>query len=96
MRLNRRLLGAGDASALVALAVQKLRILRISDLRGWKTSNFAPRKMERKGQTRKSTKAVASALISRYLFAQPLDFDFSAGFGSGILQAIRDPQLDYQ
>ena len=68
---------AGVASALVALAVQILWVLRTCDLGGWKTSKFASRELESKEQTRKSIVTVASALIPQYLVRLSIHLLFS-------------------
>ena len=47
MRFDRRLLGSGIASALVALAVQKLRISRRVNLGKWKYGGEASRRVEK-------------------------------------------------
>ena len=47
MRFDRRLLGSGIASALVALAVQKLRISRRVNLGKWQHGGEASRRVEK-------------------------------------------------
>jgi hypothetical protein len=54
MRLNRCFLGAGLASALVAVAVQKLWLLRTSNLGERKAGDETSRDMERKEYAEKT------------------------------------------
>jgi len=52
MRFNRRFLGAGVASTLVVVAVQKLRLLRSADFGKWELSDQASGELEKQEQAR--------------------------------------------